>query len=122
FPCPTLFRSAFLDLLRQLEVVAAGLRSEHRAAVAPQRRAARSDLRPSRALLPVRLLAAATDERAVLRRVRAAALRRVLPRDRFPDQVLLDSAAQDIVLELDRADLLVVCVYNVQLHGVFRAG
>ena len=68
---------AALDLLRQLEVVAARLRPEHRAAVAPQRVADRPDARAAGALLPPRLLAAAADERAVLGRVRAAPLRRV---------------------------------------------
>ena len=68
---------AALDLLRQLEVVAARLRPEHRAALAPQRVADLADARAAGALLPPRLLAAAADERAVLRRVRAAALRRV---------------------------------------------
>src|SRR5439155_19493071 len=63
---------ATLDLLRQLEVVAARLRPEHGAAVAPQRRPARSDPRAAGALLPPRLLPAAADERAILRGVRPA--------------------------------------------------
>src|SRR5262245_21042277 len=47
------------DLLRQRKLIAARLRPEHGATLAPQRRAARSDLRPAGALLLVRLLAAA---------------------------------------------------------------
>ena len=69
---------AALDLLRQLVVVAARLRPEHRAALAPQRVADLADARAAGALLPPRLLAAAADERAVLGRVRAAPLRGVL--------------------------------------------
>ena len=52
---------AELDLLRQLEVVAARLRTEHRAALAPQRVADLADAGAAGALLPPRLLAAAAD-------------------------------------------------------------
>src|SRR4029434_7347507 len=65
--------------LRQREFVAARLRPKHRAALPPKRGAARADLRAPSALLLVRLLAAAADERAILRRVSAAPLRRALP-------------------------------------------
>ena len=63
---------AALHLLRQRVLVAARLRPEHGAALAPERVADLADARAAGALLPPRLLAAAADERAVLRRVRAA--------------------------------------------------
>ena len=97
---------AALDLLRQRVVVAARLRREHRAAVPPERRPRRSDLRAAGALLLVGLLAAAAHERAVLGHVRAAPLGRVLPHDRFPDQIGLDRAGEHRVVQVDRPDLL----------------
>src|SRR5439155_24244055 len=57
---------ATLHFLRQPVVVAPRLRPEHGAAVAPQRVADGTHARAAGALLPPRLLAAATDVRAVL--------------------------------------------------------
>ena len=42
--------------------------------------------------------------------MRAAALARVLVHDGFPDQVRLDAPAEDLVVQLEVADLLVVAV------------
>src|SRR6185369_9915887 len=68
---------ARFHLARERVVVAARLRPEHRAALAPQRVADLADPRAAGALLPPRLLARSADVGAVLRLVRAAALRRV---------------------------------------------
>ena len=107
---------AALDLLRQLVVVAARLRAEHGAALAPQRVADLADARAAGALLPPRLLAAAADERAVLRRVRAAALRRVRVHDRFPDQVGRSRGRRTPRrCTSTRADLLVLAVDDIEL-------
>src|SRR5205809_6529749 len=48
--------------------------------------------------------------------MRALVLLRVLVDHRFPDQIRLDAAAKDIVLELDRANRFLVAVYHVNLH------
>ena len=106
---------ALLDLLRDRVLVAARLRAERRAAVAPQRVAGFADARAAGALLAPGLLAAAADHRAGLGGVRAAAFGGVLAHHRFVDQVGLDAAAKDFVFEVDRADLLVFCVYDINL-------
>ena len=96
-------------------VVAARLRPEHRAALAPQRVADLADARAAGALLPPRLLAAAADERAVLRRVRAPPLRRVRVHDRFPDQIGRSRARRTPRrCTSTRADLLVLRCYDVE--------
>src|SRR6185503_7583966 len=97
-----------LHLLRQRKVVTARLRPEHRAALAPQRVADLADARAAGALLPPRLLAAAADRRAVLRRVRTAPLGRVLLHDGAPNQVVLHAPAEHLIVQLQRADLLVL--------------
>src|SRR4051812_18969430 len=107
---------AQLHLARQRVVVAARLRPEHGAALAPQRVADFADAGAAGALLPPRLLARAADVGAVLRRVRALVLLRVLVHDRFPDQVGLDHAAEELVLEIDRADVFFVAVNYIYLH------
>src|SRR6185295_11785259 len=110
-------KRAPLDLLGDRVVVAARLRTEDGAAVAPQRRPRRSDLRTAGALLRVRLLAGAADERTVLGHVRAAALGRVLAHDGLPDHVGLDRAGKHRVVEVDRPDGLVARVDDVEFHG-----
>ena len=82
---------------RQGIVVAARLRPEDGAALPPQRIPDLADPRAAGALLAPGLLAAAADQRPVLRHVRAAALRRLLVHDRFPDQIGLDAAAEHLV-------------------------
>ena len=72
-------RSAPSFTFAAARVVAARLRAEHRAALAPQRVADLADAGAAGALLPPRLLAGAADRGAVLGLVRAAAL---LPRSR----------------------------------------
>src|SRR5262249_54976508 len=70
------------------------------------------------ALLTPRLLAAAAHERAVLRGVRAATPRRVRAHDRFPHEVRIHAPAEHVVAHVDRADLFVLVVYDIQLHRV----
>src|SRR5207237_4295464 len=72
-----------------------------------------------RPLLPPRLLAAAAHHRAGLGGVRAAALRRVRAHDRLVNQVGLHASAEHVIAEIDRADLLVFCVDDVNCHGYF---
>src|SRR5688572_29842704 len=69
------------------------------------------------ALLFPGLPPAATDKRAVLARVRAAMLRRIGVHNRLPDERAVDAATEHFVLQLDRADLLVLCVDDVNLHS-----
>src|SRR6185436_19176911 len=106
---------AQLDLARQRVLVAARLRPEHRAALAPQRVADLADTGAAGALLPPRLLARASHVRAGLGGVRAAAFRRVRAHDRGVDQVGLHATAEHLA-EVDRADLLVLLVDDVNLH------
>src|SRR5262249_27579250 len=109
---------AQLHLARQRVLVAARLRAAHGAALAPQRIADLADAGAARTLLPPRLLAGAADERAVLRRMGAAALRRVLLDDGFPDEIRLDAPAEHLVVEVQAADGFLVCVYYIDLHGL----
>jgi hypothetical protein len=37
--------------------------------------------------------------------------------DRFPDQIRLDAAAKHVVAQVERADLLFIDVYDVDLHS-----
>src|SRR6185295_14011973 len=107
---------ARFHLARQRVVVAARLRPEHRAALAPQRVARLADLRAAGALLAPRLLAGAADHAAGLGLVRALPLRRVLANHRFPDQPGIHAPAEHLVADVERADLLVVVVDDVNLH------
>src|SRR5881397_2575945 len=70
---------ALLYLLRQLIFVAARLRPEDDATLAPERVPDLAHARAAGALLTPRLLAAAAHERAVLRRVRSTPIGRVGP-------------------------------------------
>src|SRR5262249_10714576 len=107
---------AALHLLRQPVVVAARHRPEDGPALAPQRIPDLAHAGAARALLAPRLLAAAADVRAVLRLVRAAPLRRVRVHDRLPHQIAVDAPAEDIVVDLDAADLPVLVVHDIELH------
>src|SRR5688572_15594619 len=78
---------ALLDLLGDPEVVAARLRTERGAALAPQRVADLADAGTAGAFLPPRLLAGTAHHRARLGRVGAAALGGVGPSHRLVDQV-----------------------------------
>src|SRR5258705_5309662 len=109
-------QGALLDLLRQLIFVAPRLRAEPRAALAPQRVPDLADARGPRALRPPRLLAAAADHRAGLGAVRAAAVGRVGAHDRLVNQVGLHASAEHHVAQVDRADLLVLCVDDINSH------
>src|SRR5581483_5966470 len=111
-------RAAF-DFLRQREVVAARLRSEDGAALAPQRVSDFADARAAGALLPPRLLARAADVRAVLRLVRAATFRGVRVHHRLPHHVGIHASAKHRVGQIDRADLFVLVVHDIELHGYF---
>src|SRR5205085_10474910 len=103
-----------LLLLRvHLVGVVARLRPEDRAAVAVDRRAVTALPGPARALLPERLLARAGHFGAVLDLVRSLAERGEVVAHRLVDQVLLVRIAEDVVGQLDRADLLVVPVLDV---------
>src|SRR5207244_8184268 len=99
----------------QRVLVAAGHRAEHGAALAPQRVSDLADAGAPGALLPPGLLARAADRGPVLRLVRAAALRRVLLRDRFPDKIGVHAAAEDLILEIEGADRLFAQVDDVNL-------
>jgi hypothetical protein len=93
------------------------VRPEDLAAAHVVRRARGALARVARALLLVRLLAAAADVRARLRGVRAGAPGRLLGLDELPEQVVLHLRAEDGVGEVDRADLLAFYVDDVDLHG-----
>src|SRR5205823_5612366 len=103
-------QGAACDLLRQLEVIAARGRTKHGATMPPNRVPDRADAGAAGALLPPRLLAAAADERAVLRHVRAATVLGVGVNDRFPDQIAIHTPAEHIVAHVDAADFFVLAV------------
>src|SRR5688572_7955134 len=108
-----------LHLARQVKVVAARLRAEYGAALAPQRIANLAHPRPAGALLPPRLLAGAAHQRPILRRVRAATVGRIGVHHRLVNQIGLDAAAEHFVTEIDRTDLLVLLIDDVYGHGYF---
>src|SRR5439155_5340751 len=88
---------AALDFLWQTVIVAARLRTEHRAAFAPQRVPDLADTGAPSALLAPRFLAAAAHKRPVLRRMGATPRRGLLAHDRLPDDARVHAPAKHIV-------------------------
>src|SRR5215831_7702488 len=85
----------------------------------PDRAADRTHTGASGALLLPELLTRTGDFRAGLHLVGARALRcRILP-DRFVQQRFVDFGAEDFVRQLERADLLIIQIKNInRWHGV----
>src|SRR5260221_9468020 len=108
-----------LLLLRvHLVRVVAGRRSEDRAAVTVDGRAVAALTGAAGALLPVGLLARAAHFGAVLHLVRALAETGQVVAHRLVDEVLLVGIGEDLFGQVDRADLLVVPVFDVNgRHG-----
>jgi hypothetical protein len=74
--------------------------------------------RVARALLAVRLLAAAAHELTRLGGVRARPLGGLLRLDHLPEEMLLDLGAEDGVGQIHLAHLLPLDVDDVDLHGL----
>src|SRR5690606_27048309 len=89
---------------------------EHRAAPSPDRVADVAHARAAGALLLPHLLAAASDHAAALGRVRAAARLGLLVPDGFPDEARSHPPAEHLVAQVDRTDLLVLRIDDVESH------
>src|SRR4029078_7700512 len=111
-----LAQGALGDLLRQRERVVARRRRGHDAAPSPDRVADVAYARAAGALLLPQLATAARDFRARLRLLRAAALAGLPVNNASPDQVALDAAAEELVAQGHRPDLLVGAVDDVDVH------
>src|SRR5208283_5290322 len=97
---------------RESVVVGAGLRSVHRAAMAPKRRANRADAGASGALLLPQFLARAGNLPAGLGGVRAAMLPGAVVLHRLPKQVFVDRA-ENLIGEIEGSDFLPAQIVNV---------
>src|SRR5262245_53473167 len=104
-------------LLRQLGRMAAHHRAEDDGAAAELRRAQAALAGAARALLLVGLARRAADLADALGLVRALAALVELPVDGARQDILADRQAEDLVGEIDLADLLVVEIGDRQLHG-----
>src|SRR5262249_11422263 len=81
------------------------------------RRADRTLAGAAGALLAVELLRRAAPRAALLRRLGAGAARRELRLHHLVEEVLLHLGAEDLVCEIELADLLALQVENSDLHG-----
>src|SRR5216684_1817507 len=105
-------------LLGHVVLVVAHLRGHRLAAADPLRVADRTLARAPGALLLVRLLPAARDQRAVLHAHGAGPARGQLRLDHLVEEVLVDLRVDDLVGEVDGADLLLLEIDDVQSgHG-----
>ena len=86
------------------------------AAMAPDRIPDGADPRAARALLLPGLASAAADERAVFRHMGAAPVGRVRVDHRLPDHRAVHAPAEDLIAELERPDLFVVRVHDIDFH------
>src|ERR1700722_2129611 len=99
-------------LARENVIVGARLRSMHRAAMPPQRRADRADTGAAGALLLPKLFSGAGDQFLVLGGVRAGTLRGPVMLHRFPQQVFVDRAKY-FIGEVERPDLVPAQIVNI---------
>jgi hypothetical protein len=105
-------------LLRQLVGIVAGVRSEDRPALPPERRARAADAGPAGALLPPGLLAAAADERPGLGRRVALALIGPIVDDGLVDQVVVRGLGEDALRQVHLGGRLAASVDDVEFrHG-----
>ena len=102
-----------LDLLGQGVLVAARLGAEHRATSDPVRRLLRALARLAGALLLPHLLRRAVDLAHALGRGVAGAALGQLPLDHLPQEVLVDFGREDVVGQVDLADVASCGVLDV---------
>ena len=112
-----LAQPAALHLLRQRERVVARLRREHDAALAPERVAQIAHPRAAGALLLPQLLAAARHRGAVLGRVRAAPLAACSCTTASQMRSVFTRWPNSSSLQVDRPDLLVLHVHDINGHN-----
>ena len=92
------------------------MRSEDRAAADPQRGTTRTAACATSTFLLPRLAPAAADERTGFRGMRAEPLRRELHDDRLMKESAVDFHAENIIIQLNIADLLAVDIVNCYLR------
>src|SRR5580704_2634362 len=104
------------DLLRQADLVAAGLRTERAAAAAEQVDAGGAVARRTGALLPVHLLAGAVDVGAVFHLVGAGPTFGQLPHYATMNEIVARLEPKNSVRYRDRAGVLAVERRDLQFH------